>query len=121
MLHEFVPHVFAQGHTIEGAIRLHNSLKMLPEHVELLVDEFNTINKDVFPPVAGQVVKIPIMDDYQGEDPIVEEPKEIPKEIPKLPPLRQYSRPIVRKPKKKEPEPMKEETKKVVPRKNWWN
>jgi len=88
MAYEFVPHVFAQGHTIEGAIRFHNSLKMLPEHLEMMVDEFNDINKDVFPPVAGQVVKIPIMSEYEFEpviEPVVEPKEEKPKEVPKPP------------------------------------
>ena len=87
MAYEFVPHVFAQGHTIEGAIRFHNSLKMLPEHLEMMVEEFNGINKDVFPPVAGQVVKIPIMAEYEFEpvEPVVEPKEEKPKEVPKPP------------------------------------
>lgn len=121
---EFVPHVFAQGHTIEGAIRFHNSLQMLPEHLEKMMAEFNSINKDVFPPVAGQVVKIPIMSEYEFEpepvvEPKVEKPKEevlkeeIPKEVPKLPPLRQPRKKVVRQiPKKKEP--------KKVNKKYWW-
>ena len=111
MQYEFVPHVFAQGHTIEGAIRLHNSLTMLDEHIELMVDVFNDINKDVFPPIAGQVVKIPVMPDYQDEAPVIE-PKE--KETPKLPPLRQVRKKVERQvPKKKDP-------KKVHRRLHWW-
>lgn len=116
MAYEFVPHVFAQGHTIEGAIRFHNSLKMLPEHLEIMMEEFNDINEDVFPPVAGQVVKIPIMSEYEFEpvvEPKKEIPKEMPKEIPKLPPLRQVRKKVVRQiPKKKDP--------KKVNKKHWW-
>ncbi len=127
MAYEFVPHVFAQGHTIEGAIRLHNSLKMLPEHLDLMVAEFNQINQDAFPPIAGQVVRIPVMADYKFE-PIQEpEPREAPKVEPeegidaptieapkKLPPLRQPIRPVVKQlPKKKEP-------KKVSKKLHWW-
>ena len=113
MAYEFVPHVFAQGHTIEGAIRFHNSLQMLPEHLKIMMVEFNNINKDVFPPVAGQVVKIPIMAEYEFE-PVVEPKEEKPKEIPKLPPLRQPRKKVVRQvPKKKDPQ--------KVPRKlHWW-
>ncbi len=119
MAYEFVPHVFAQGHTIEGAIRFHNSLQMLPEHLEIMMAEFNNINRDVFPPAAGQVVKIPIMSEYEIE-PVVE-PKVIPKEVPKvveeirkLPPLRLGRKPVIRQiPKKKEP-------KKVNKKLHWW-
>lgn len=128
MTHEFVPHVFAQGHTIEGAIRLHNSLTMLPEHIEVLVDEFNQINQDVFPPVAGQVVKIPVMADYKFEpilepepvapkkvepiEPIIEVELEVPR---KLPPLRLPMRPVIRQPPKKR-DPKKKVNKKL----HWW-
>jgi hypothetical protein len=114
MAYEFVPHVFAQGHTIEGAIRLHNSLQMLPEHVEMMMAEFNNINKDVFPPAAGQIVKIPIMSEYEVE-PVVE-PKEVPKEVPKLPPLRLGRKPVVRQ----MPRPKPKDQKKVPKKLHWW-
>ena len=116
MAYEFVPHVFAQGHTIEGAIRFHNSLKMLPEHLAMMMEEFNDINKDVFPPVAGQVVKIPIMSEYEFE-PVVEPKEEIPKVVPKETPrerrLRMARKPVV-------PQIPKKDPKKVIKKLHWW-
>lgn len=53
-------HVFGNGHTIEGVIKLYNQHDLDKNTIISLVDIFNRNNPTARPPRVGQMVKVPI-------------------------------------------------------------
>lgn len=58
---KIIEHTFGLGHTVEGAIKLHNRHGMISKQLNKCLEQFYVINGEqrVFHP--GEIAKIPIL------------------------------------------------------------
>jgi len=57
-------HMCGFGETIEAIIRSKNNLICDREKISLLMNHFNSLNPSAIPPTVGQIVKVPILEDF---------------------------------------------------------
>jgi len=56
----YVDHQFGPNQTIEAVVKKYNRYDLDKSVIQSLVGVFNVINKNVFPPKLGQVVRVPV-------------------------------------------------------------